>query len=227
MWSLLPPAVSAGRPRLTLSAAPGESLVLPQLSTATSAQVLGDHQVTKPPGWRADHSKGWLGSSKLDPAGFRNSMSSPGCPGPSPASQALPAGHPMCCLLWPPHLGTPETIRAGSLQLERVGPGAWSLPPPRCPLPRPPLLSGELPAPSHGVRLPYTQNEPRRGGEKPGAWRIHRNPLQGLSGHPMSTERNFLLVLMRMPPGPPKIPRERTAAHSLQGRRSSRSQVSI
>lgn len=47
------------------------------------------------------------------------------------------------------------------------------------------------------------------------AWRIHQSPLQGLSGHPMSTERNFLLVLMCVPPGPPKIPRERTAAHSL------------
>lgn len=50
MWSPLPPAVSAGQPCLTLSAGPGESLVLLQLSTATSAQVLGDQQVTKPPG---------------------------------------------------------------------------------------------------------------------------------------------------------------------------------
>lgn len=157
-------------------------------------------------------------------------MSSPGRPGPSPASQALPAGCPTCCLLWPPHLGTPETMRAGSLQLERVGPGAWSFPPPHCPLPRLPLLSlvSSQPLPTVCI-CPTHRTNLRRGGEKPGAWRIHESPLQGLSGHPMSTEKNFLLVLMCLPP-PPGLLRcqgKELLPTASQGRRSSRSQVSI
>lgn len=156
-------------------------------------------------------------------------MSSPGRPGPSPPSQALPAGRPTCCLLWPPHLGTPETMRAGSLQLEREGPGAWSFPPTHCPLPRPPLLSGELPAPSHGVHLPYTQNKPTEGRREARGLAHSREPTAGSLRSPYE-HRKELPACSDVPPPSPGLLRcqgKELLPTASQGWRSSRSQVSI